>query len=485
MSFHPAGSPDPSSPSRFVGPSASHDGESVDGGRASAAFPAGRSLRLAGAALVLLGTACASYPARTESALNEFQRGQLSQAMASFENPKTTGSPFLSGAEAGTVALTTGDWDHALQDFSKSAEVVQEIERSALISPESLGESLLSWAVNDTFKTYEGEGYERVMLHDGLAITYLAKGDFNGAQVEVRRANALLESEEKLYEKEYRAGGLGHYLSAVVYELDGKPDDAYIDYKRMDEKGVGNELIGGALVRLATQLGRDDELKTWKERYGEGSTIEPDSASIIVVAGVGLGPYKIEHSLVIPIPDGFLSWAVPGYHDRPQPVPAFELSIAGAEKSIRTMVVEDIGRVATENLDDRIAWLAAKSAVRAVLKRELTKELKNEFGTWGEVIGDIFSVASERADLRCWLTLPNSWQVARAYVTPGRHELALSAIGGGSESLGAFELDKGEVMFIFARSVGTSLYAHPFGGRRVDAAAPAPPASPSPASTTP
>jgi hypothetical protein len=444
--------------------------------QAQACLP-GASFDRTGLALLfaLLGASCSSYPARTASALNEFQRGQLTEALASFEKPDTTGSPFLTGAEAGTVALTAGSWDHAIQSYSKSAELVQELERSALISPESLGESLLSWAVNDTFKTYEGEGYERVMLHDGLAIAYLAKGDLSAGHVEVRRANALLESEEKLYEKEYKAGGLGHFLSAVVYELDGKPDDAYIDYKRMEAKGVGTELAGRALVRLATRLGYENDLKHWKELYKVESDVPPDSANVIVIAGVGLGPYKIEHSLVIPLPDGFISWAIPAYRERPQPVRAVELEVTGGDRAVRTDVVEDIGRVAKENLDDRIAWLAAKSAVRGVLKRELTKQLKGQLGGWGEVIGDVFSVVSERADLRSWLTLPDSWQAARVFLPPGRHEMTLTADGGSRVAVGTFELDKGETMFIFARTVGTALYVYPIGGHRIDAPAAAAP----------
>jgi hypothetical protein len=424
-------------------------------------------------ALSLVGGACASYPARTQSALAEYQSGNLSAALASYENPATTGAPFLAGAEAGTVALTAGEWDHAITNFTKSAQVVEAIERSALISPQSLGESLLSWAVNDTFKTYEGEGYERVMLHDSLGIAYLAKGDFSATQVEVRRSNALLESEEKLYEKEYKAGGMGHFLSAVAYELDGKPDEAYIDYKRMEAKGVGTDLAGRALVRLATQLGFEQDLQEWKQRYGAESDVPRDAANVVLIAGVGLGPYKIEHSIVIPLPDGFLSWAVPDFKARPQPVHFLELSVAGGDRSIRTAVVEDVSVVAKENLDDRIAWLAAKSAVRAVLKRELTQELSRQIGGWGELIGDVFSVVSERADLRAWQTLPDSWQAARVFLPPGRQELVLRAEGGPPVSLGTFELDRGETMFIFARSVGTHLYAHPIGGRRVDESTPA------------
>jgi hypothetical protein len=284
----------------------------------------------------------------------------------------------------------------------------------------------------------------------------------------------LLESEEKLYEKEYKAGGLGHFLSAVTYELDGKPDDAYIDYKRMEAKGVGVELTSHALARLAAQLGFDNDLKAWKERYSVEPESAQDCANVVVIAGVGIGPFKIEHRLVIPLPDGFLSWAVPGFSERQQPVTALEISVAGADRSVRTAVLEDVNQVSKENLDDRIAWLATKSAVRAVLKRELTQELKHQIGGWGEVIGDIFSVMSERADLRAWQTLPASWQGARVFLPAGQHELHIAAEGGPSTSVGTFELSKGETMFIFVRTIGTQLFVHPIGGRRVEAAAPVP-----------
>jgi hypothetical protein len=95
-------------------------------------------------------------------------------------------------------------------------------------------------------------------------------------------------------------------------------------------------------------------------------------------------------------------------------------------------------------------------------------------GGWGELIGDIFSVASERADLRAWQTLPNTWQGARVFLPAGRHELNLGAEGGPSTCLGTFELQKGETMFIFARTIGTQLFVHPIGGSRVEATAPVP-----------
>lgn len=423
--------------------------------------------RFATLAIVVSSLGCASYPVRTQAALRDFERGQLSQAVDAFKDPKTTGSAFLSGAEAGMVALAAGEWDLAIEFLNRAVDAVDDVERSALISPESLGETLTTLVLTESVKRYEGEGYERVMLHAGLAMAYLAKGDLTGAQVEVRRADSLLESEETLYEKQYEAGGLGHLLSAIAYELDGKSDEAYIDYKRMVEKGVGTELAGRALVRLATKLHFEEDLREWKQRFGEDFDRPESSANVVVIAGIGLGPYKRENAIYIPTPDGLLQWAVPSYVDRPQPIRHLELSVKGGDRSVRTIAIEDVGKVARENLDDRIAWLAARSAVRAVLKRELSKKLEKEIGPFGQLLGDVFTFVSERADLRAWQTLPDTWQAARVFLSPGVHELTLAMSDGERQTLGTFELEAGETMFVFARTVGTNLYAHPVGGRRV------------------
>lgn len=433
-------------------------------------MPLDTSKILAATAFATISLACASYPDRTAEAFGAFQGGQLEKALKAYEDPKTTNSPFLAGVESGMVALAAGDWDAALRNLSKAAQEVEEVERKALVSPESLGETLLAWTLNEGMQRYQGEGYERVLVHAGLAIAYLAKGDLEAARVEVRQSNALLESEEELYEKEYEAGGLGHFLSAVTYEMDGRPDDAWIDYRRMRSKGVGSELAGRALARLASKMNREEDLDA-EERGYENADAADDSASIVVIAGIGIGPHKREFTLPIPTGDGILQWSVPSFHERPQPVGGLEIAVAGGDRKVRTVVVENVGDVAKENLEDRIAWLAAKSAVRAVLKRELTQQLGEEVGAFGWIVGTVFTVVTERADLRAWQTLPDTWQAARVFLPPGTHEIAINALGGESCSLGTFELERGETMFVLARTIDARLYAYPVGGRRIDAEA--------------
>ncbi len=410
---------------------------------------------------------CASYPARTEAAFHDFRRGQFAQALKEYSDPKTTGSPFLQWAEAGMVALAAGDWTAAVDCLGKAGKVVEETERKALISPESAGETLLTWTVNETYAEYEGEGYERILLHAALAVAYLGRGDLEGARVELRQTDALLRSEQQLYAKDYKAGGLGNFLSAVVYEIAGHPDEAYIDYKRMESAGVGAELFGPALARLAQKLDDESGLELWEKRYGVTPQSHEGQASIVVIAGVGLGPYKQENTLTIPTESGLLQWSVPSYQTRPQPLQNLVLEVDGAQGGgVATVVIEDVSRVARENLEDRLAWLAAKSTVRAFLKRELSRQLQKDNGIGGAILGALFTLATERADLRAWQTLPDSWQAARVFVAPGSHDLSVSS-GGGRLALGRIELDAGETVFLFARTIDAQVHAYLVGGRPV------------------
>ena len=429
------------------------------------------------AAVIALATGCASYTHRTSGALNDFQSGHFAPAIEAYSDEDRIGSPFLSGAEAGTVALTAGDWDKALLYYGRAVEAVRDVESRALAGPERLGETLASWAINDTAQAYQGEGFERVYLHCGLALAYLAKGKTDDVYVEARLANQLLESEEQLYEKKYEAGGWGHLISAVTYELIGDRDDAYIDYQRMADKGVGTALAGRALVRLAKELGRRDELERLEEQYGADVERPEGAASIVVLAGVGLGPYKVEAVLPVPTGDGLFQMAVPGYSERPQPVSALRLIEGTSDTAVRTDVIENVTKIAKENLHDRLLWIAAKSVARGLLKRELTQQLEKKYDDVGLIAGDLFTFFTERADLRAWLTLPDTYQACRMFVPPGTHALTLEAVGGASTQLGTFELEPGETMLVFARTLGTQLYAHAIGGKPIEPAGAAAPAA--------
>ena len=444
--------------------------------------PVPRLRRLPALALGLaaLAASCISTTARHVAAVGQFEAGRFDDARAGFEDERAIGSPFLRGAEVGMVELARGNWDEAQRALDGAVDAVRELEERALIGPANLGEAVGSLVINEGVKDYQGEGYERVQVHNALALTYLARGNLDGVYVETRRANKLLETEEGLYQKKYAAGGFGHLLSAVSYELQGRYDEAYIDYQRMAEKELGLELAGRALVRIATRLRYDDELPRLVERFGEPSQLPQDAASIVVLGGLGLGPYKVEDTAALMTPAGLAQFSVPRFVPRPQSVSTFELVVDDGAP-LRTSQVENVNNVAARNLEDRMGWLAARSALRGALKliatnavaQSVRREHGDAAGVAALLVGSLLTAATERADTRCWFTLPAEWHAARMWVAPGEHSLRLRAVGGDSVSLGTLRLAPGETLVILARSLGSRLHVHSVGGETV-AAAPAP-----------
>ncbi|MEM1452019.1 MAG: hypothetical protein AAGI22_23120 [Planctomycetota bacterium] len=435
-------------------------------------------------AVGVLAPSCASYNDKARVPIQAFERGNFERAEALFADGVVYRSEFLVGAEAGMSAFAGGDFESALDHLRNAERAVQAAEDRAILGGEALTESMLSFVVNESQKTYTGEGYERVMLHAVLGLAYLSRGRADSVLVEARRVDELLTSEERLYETEYRAGGIGHFLSAIAYELVGKPGEAYIDYQRMYDKGVGGPLVGAALVRLAERLGRDEDLERWRALPGAASMElpPPDWPSVVLVAGIGMAPAKEEVRIDVPTRGGFFSWAVPRFTDGSSSTSHLEIAFPDRGTAVRAFEVEDVAAVARKNLEDRIAWLAVRSAARGLLKREAAKQLKqNEDTAWVGYAFDVFTIATERADLRAWRTLPQRWVAARAFLPPDEAvQMALRTADGRSVDLGTFRLAPGETMFVLGRSLSSGLTAHVVGGERVRASTAAAPSDTTP-----
>lgn len=416
---------------------------------------------------VTAAASCQSYNDRVAGAVDAFERGSFEQAETAFGQSEVTGSPFLGGAEAGMAAFTDGRFEEARAYFERAELAARDVEERAAIGAESLTESLLTLAINESQADYPGEGYEKVMLHVMLGLCHLTRFDAESVLVEARRVDELLTGEEELYGSEYGAGGIGHFMSAMAYELAGKPGEAYIDYQRMRDKGVGGDLVGSALRRLARRLGRADDLARWEEEFGEGGP-DPDreSPSVVLIGGLGMGPAKYETRIDVPIDGSIFAWAVPSFDGGSGRAASLELVFPESGVHVRSAVVEDVAAVASENLSDRIAWISTRSAVRGLLKRQLADQLKSDEDTaWIGLAVDIFTIVSERADLRAWRTLPRAWVAARAYLPANEFvDIELHEVGGDRVDIGRYRLLEGETMFVVARALDSGLVVHVVGG---------------------
>lgn len=431
--------------------------------------PMPRSHRFLLPALLLgvLLSSCATYPQRVSGAMREFEQARFAEAAEQFEKAAAKESEFLAGAEAGFCWLAAGEWGLAEQALERAVGAIRSIEERGAIGVGAGADMAAGLLVNDAARTYRGEGFERLAVHNALALAYLARGDLEGLRVETKRSEIVLDSEEDLYESDYAAGGLAHFLSATSYLLEEDLDDALIDFRRMVDRGTGLEIAGPEALRIAQRLGREDLVRELETRFAPTPLPDhPEPAWIVLIAGVGYAPTKYEERLDWPTPAGVVSFAAPQYTPRYETDERLEI-LAGSY-GVQSSIVEDIDLVARENLEDRLGAVALRSAARNAGRLALRKTFEDDEQFAAAALVDLWSLFAERADLRSIWTLPASWQGLRMAVPPGVHDIVLRSTYGASGSLGRYELLPGETLFVIARTIGPSIHAHPVGGLRLD-----------------
>ncbi len=400
-----------------------------------------------------------------------FEQARFADAAVQFEKAAARESDFLAGAEAGLCWLAAGEWELAEQSLERAVGSIRSIEERGAIGVGAGADLAAGLLVNDAARTYLGEGFERLTVHNALALAYLARGDLQGLRVETKRSELVLDSEEDLYESDYAAGGLAHFLSATSYLLEEDLDDALIDFRRMVDRGAGLELAGPEALRIAQALGRQDLVRDLKTRFEPTPVPDhPEPAWVVLIAGVGYAPTKYETRLDWPTSAGVVSFAAPQYTPRYDTGERIEV-IAGSY-GVQSAIVEDLDLVARENLKDRLGAVALRSAARNAGRLALRKTFEDDDQHAAAALVDLWSIFAERADLRSIWTLPANWQALRMAVPPGIHDIELRSTQGASGSLGRYELLPGETLFILARTIGPSIHAHPVGGLRLDPTVP-------------
>lgn len=424
--------------------------------------------------LLLLTSGCAStstftpYPTKINPMIVDIQTRKPIDFNQCLLSECKSNDMILYRMERGRLAQIIGATEASMSDFSGSMETIKENELKATVSISEIGAQAAAVALNDNAIPYKGEGYERVMLHHFQAVNYLAKSDLDGAGVEIRRANSVQEEALKEHEAELEKAQkeaeekqlqsydensplAGHYaqldevagkvknsfqnaytfyLSGFVYELAKQENDAYIDYKKALEIFPENATLQKDVQRLARKLDMTQDLEEFKSRFG--SKEQPDSGAaenageLLVLFEDGFAPQKQEVKIPLPVPQvGLVAIAFPIYNARwaaPKPlvVKQGEVSVGCTES------ICDIRALAVKSLKERVPALAVRQTLRAIAKGASAKMAKDKLGLLGSLGANLWNLASENADLRSWLTLPESAQIMRVSLPAGKHSLTLS-----------------------------------------------------------
>jgi uncharacterized protein len=380
---------------------------------------------------------------------------------------QTNNNYSLSLLEKGRLQYLGKDWSQSQQSFGKVITQIQEEQDKAKIQLSRGMENLAAVVSSDNAIRYDIPAYERSMLHTYQALNYLHQYRFEDALVEVRRANlvqqqALEDNQNTLYDAESNfnqqamnkayptmdklIGKLKNgfqnaytfYLSAILYEAAGQPNDAYIDYKKALEIYPDNRYLQQDVVRLATSLGMQDEREQFVKLYGEHQqTADSNFGEVVIIVEQGVINAKQEQSINLPIftrsnDARFFSFALPVYSGSLSQYKPLALHFA--DKTYQSQELVRLQSLASKSLQDQWPSLISRQVVRLLAKEQLRRKMSQEGGDLGNILATLYNITSERADTRSWLTLPDSVQLVRLTIPAGKQSLSLN-IGAGAQPL--------------------------------------------------
>ena len=427
-----------------------------------------------------------------EAAINEVKKQQ--------EDLYGEKTEFLYYFDLGVLYHYNGNYKESAQNFDKAEKIYDDLYTHSVTNEAA------AIVTNDNIRPYRARPFEVLVLHEMQIMNYLAQRDIDGAMVEVSRAQKAMT---ELYQKDNdktNDNGFLRYLTAIVYEMAGEPDEAAIAYyktvRAYDENILNlpkeaREFVIENLIRSD----REDDLKKLKL----DNSIETTKAKaaydlgqeIIIVGYAGHGPILTELKMSGTYVNGgmlnltykdsktgkitssnigappvagasngetfHISFALPEAHSFKSLVQRFNVTVDN-KSGLRTEKVMALDKELEMNLKDEFANTMTRTAIRVVLRtiaaQAAKKAMKSDnaiLNLFTSISTDIAQDQMEKADLRIALFLPNSIQMTRIPVEPGSHEVSVAAEGEAGTvkvfNFGSVPVKKGEKKFIFVPAV--------------------------------
>lgn len=435
---------------------------------------------LSGCASIQLNNLFSDYATSQKPVRAAINAGNVQSAQSMLEQPTAGNTNYqLAMLEQGRLAFLAEDTKQSQWWFNQSYRALESEREKAKVRLGKGVEKFNTLVTNDNAISYQPPAYEQSMMHSYQALNYVFQHDLEGALVEVRRANFVQEQALKQYEDELleasksagidasyinnaaatlnsRVGDVKNgfqnaytfYLSGLLYEAAGELSDAYIDYKRAIEIYPDNEYLQRDILRLGSVLGMQTDLKAFEKQFSVKTSDvlsakpKANEGQLVVIYEQGLVDAKIEKSVRLPIFTSnndmrFYSVSIPSYSARSQSLAPLTLSVQETADSntakanglvVNTQPIVNMQALVAKQLQDSMPGMLSRQVLRLVAKEQVRRKLSKEAGDVGNILAGIYSMASERADTRSWLTLPADVQILRANVAAGAHSIAFNNV---------------------------------------------------------
>lgn len=366
-------------------------------------------------------------------------------------------------------------YQESADTYKKVFELLDNQNNRATVSVSRLGFKALSMMTNDSAVPYEVPRYEQVLAHISQAKNYIFIKDAEAASVEMRIAQRIqreieLDHEKELEKKSAKAKGKSEtdtsfdsvndafssldpiagrikntyqnayafYMAANLWEAVGEYNDALVDYKK------------------AYELQTDSNIAQDVQRLDRISSKNKNTVPLVVFIEQGIIPKKIENKLAIPVPNGLINIAFATYEPSSYSIPQSLKIKVDNQNYTQSYVLNDIGALAVKDLKEKTVGTVSSQIVRATAKYAAQQQLGQQLGSFGQLAGNLMNLATERADLRAWSTLPSNTQIARFDLIPGSHSLQVMGSNLTSEII-KLNLNPNQTVFVYVNDMNDKI----------------------------
>lgn len=384
--------------------------------------------------LIFLSACATSYENTALKSWDLMRDGRADEALKIYEKDVSDSKEaLLRLMDEGILLRAARRFEESNQKFFAAAKI---IEMNGYLS---LGEQTLTLFTNEKQSTYQGEDFEKVLVHLYLGMNFLELKQTDEALVESRRVNEILYKMISEAHRPYELNAFARYMGALLFEVEGDDNDAYVALKntlKIDPSLAKRfEPLTVDLMRLAKRMGFLEDFDAYKKEFGSElaeravKLVEQKSGSVVLLFESGKSPRKYStkerrstmnrggtsEDVLLP---------VAYYQLRHYQVHAVRLKIN--DEVAKSAVLNDVEMTAVRHLQDRMGRAMAKALASAAAKVGVATAVgvASKSKDLGILVGLGLLLASE-ADTRSWLLLPAKLQIAKIYLRPGVYDAAL------------------------------------------------------------
>jgi hypothetical protein len=437
--------------------------------------------------LMVLATGCTTYSAKLKDLRPEIAAGSYDEALLTVEKETGSKDVLLAFLERGVILHRAGRYQESNEAFAAAERTAEELYAR------SISEGALSLISNDNAISYRARPFEMAMVPYFRALNYLHLGLRDDAMVEARKTSLMLSKYIDATIAGIERGDTDQlartkndpfmlYFSGMLYDWDGELNDAFIAYRNAAtayqdvSRLLGLEIppaLGWDLERVSRRLGFGAELAQLRKvcpdvfaAAGQAPVAPPGSGEVVLLVELGWVAAKHEERLDLPIfesdayndnaywaweltaragttyaiVDGYkikywLTVAVPAMETRPAATRRVRVRTAALPGAAVGSRVHQPSRNASITFEAEYGMILFKTILRGLTKYLATQEANKQ----NEVVGflaNLLGVATETADTRSWLLLPDHVQLVRLQLPAGVHDLELELLDGSGRPRG-------------------------------------------------